>query len=88
MKKTLSFPFDFPRFTMIVGYYSLSFNTAQLHENPYISCFISAVVEIPAYISSWMALLYLPRRLSVILTLVFGAVPLYLIQLVPDGKIS
>ncbi|XP_005923136.1 solute carrier family 22 member 5 isoform X1 [Haplochromis burtoni] len=70
--------------TMIVGYYSLSFNTAQLHENPYISCFISAVVEIPAYISSWMALLYLPRRLSVILTLVFGAVPLYLIQLVPD----
>uniref|UniRef100_A0A3P9BLR1 Solute carrier family 22 member 5 n=1 Tax=Maylandia zebra TaxID=106582 RepID=A0A3P9BLR1_9CICH len=71
-------------FTMIVGYYSLSFNTAQLHENPYISCFISAVVEIPAYISSWMALLYLPRRLSVILTLVFGAVPLYLIQLVPD----
>uniref|UniRef100_A0A3P8PQQ3 Major facilitator superfamily (MFS) profile domain-containing protein n=1 Tax=Astatotilapia calliptera TaxID=8154 RepID=A0A3P8PQQ3_ASTCA len=84
MKKTLSFPFDFPRFTMIVGYYSLSFNTAQLHENPYISCFISAVVEIPAYISSWMALLYLPRRLSVILTLVFGAVPLYLIQLVPD----
>uniref|UniRef100_A0A3P9BLS1 Solute carrier family 22 member 5 n=1 Tax=Maylandia zebra TaxID=106582 RepID=A0A3P9BLS1_9CICH len=50
-------------FTMIVGYYSLSFNTAQLHENPYISCFISAVVEIPAYISSWMALLYLPRRL-------------------------
>uniref|UniRef100_A0A669EBL5 Major facilitator superfamily (MFS) profile domain-containing protein n=1 Tax=Oreochromis niloticus TaxID=8128 RepID=A0A669EBL5_ORENI len=84
MKKTLSFPFDFPRFTMIVGYYSLSFNTAQLHENPYISCFISAVVEIPAYISSWLALLYLPRRLSVILTLVFGAVPLYLIQLVPD----
>ncbi|XP_026037708.1 solute carrier family 22 member 5-like isoform X1 [Astatotilapia calliptera] len=74
----------FVLFTMIVGYYSLSFNTAQLHENPYISCFISAVVEIPAYISSWMALLYLPRRLSVILTLVFGAVPLYLIQLVPD----
>uniref|UniRef100_A0A668S9Y7 Major facilitator superfamily (MFS) profile domain-containing protein n=1 Tax=Oreochromis aureus TaxID=47969 RepID=A0A668S9Y7_OREAU len=72
------------QFTMIVGYYSLSFNTAQLHENPYISCFISAVVEIPAYISSWLALLYLPRRLSVILTLVFGAVPLYLIQLVPD----
>lgn len=78
----------FVLFTMIVGYYSLSFNTAQLHENPYISCFISAVVEIPAYISSWMALQYLPRRLSVILTLVFGAVPLYLIQLVPDGKIS
>ncbi|XP_063342912.1 organic cation/carnitine transporter 2-like [Pelmatolapia mariae] len=74
----------FVLFTMIVGYYSLSFNTAQLHENPYISCFISAVVEIPAYISSWLALLYLPRRLSVILTLLFGAVPLYLIQLVPD----
>ncbi|CAJ1063488.1 solute carrier family 22 member 4-like isoform X1 [Xyrichtys novacula] len=72
-------------FTMIIGYYGLSFNTPQLHANPYVSCFISAAVEVPAYISSWLALLYLPRRLSVISSLLLGAVPLYLIQLVPQN---
>uniref|UniRef100_A0A8C4DSU7 Major facilitator superfamily (MFS) profile domain-containing protein n=1 Tax=Dicentrarchus labrax TaxID=13489 RepID=A0A8C4DSU7_DICLA len=71
-------------FTLTTGYYSLSFNTSQLHADPYISCFISAAVEIPAYISSWLALRYLPRRLSVICTLLLGAVSLFLIQLVPQ----
>lgn len=73
-------------FTMITGYYTLSFNTSQLHANPYISCFISAAVEIPAYISSWLALLYFPRRLSVISSLLLGAVPLYLVQLIPQSQ--
>ncbi|KAM6983311.1 organic cation/carnitine transporter 2-like isoform 2-T2 [Tautogolabrus adspersus] len=72
-------------FTMTIGYYGLSFNTSQLHADPYISCFISAAVEIPAYISSWLALLYIPRRVSVISSLLLEAVPLYLIQLVPKS---
>ncbi|XP_047463096.1 solute carrier family 22 member 4-like isoform X1 [Mugil cephalus] len=72
-------------FAMTTGYYSLAFSTAQLHADPYLSCFFSALVEIPAYISSWLALRYFPRRLSVITTLIFGAIPLYLIQLVPEG---
>ncbi|XP_029956482.1 solute carrier family 22 member 4-like [Salarias fasciatus] len=71
-------------FTTSVGYYSLSFNTAQLHANPYLSCFISAVVEIPAYISSWLVLQYLPRRVSAISCLVFGAVPLFILLPVPE----
>ncbi|XP_034539086.1 solute carrier family 22 member 4-like isoform X2 [Notolabrus celidotus] len=75
----------FVSFTMTFGYYGLSFNTSRLHTNPYISCFFSAAVEVPAYISSWLALLYLPRRISVISTLLLGAVPLYFIQLVPPG---
>ncbi|XP_067464653.1 organic cation/carnitine transporter 2-like isoform X1 [Thunnus thynnus] len=75
----------FVSFTMITGYYCLSFNTSQLHADPYISCFISAAVEVPAYISSWLALRYFPRRLSVISTLLVAAVSLFLIQLVPQG---
>ncbi|XP_075342795.1 organic cation/carnitine transporter 2-like isoform X1 [Odontesthes bonariensis] len=71
-------------FTLTAGYYSLSYNTSQLHADPYISCFISAVVEVPAYFSSWIALRYLPRRLSVIAALILGAVPLFLIQLLPE----
>lgn len=78
--------FVLPRFTMCTGYLSLSYNTFQLHVDPYISCFLSAAVEIPAYISSWLALRYLPRRLSVTGTLLLGAVSLYLIQLVPQSK--
>ncbi|XP_013881631.1 solute carrier family 22 member 4-like [Austrofundulus limnaeus] len=71
-------------FTMTTGYFSLSFNAAQLHSDPYISCFISAVVEIPAYISSWIALRYFQRRLSVIGMLILGAVPLFFIPLMPE----
>ncbi|XP_060911093.1 organic cation/carnitine transporter 2-like isoform X1 [Labrus mixtus] len=72
-------------FTMTIGYYGLSFNTSQLHADPYISCFISAAVEVPAYISSWLALLYLPRRVSVISSFLLEAVPLYLILLMPKS---
>uniref|UniRef100_A0A3B4X5U1 Solute carrier family 22 member 5-like n=1 Tax=Seriola lalandi dorsalis TaxID=1841481 RepID=A0A3B4X5U1_SERLL len=72
-------------FTTTIGYYGLSFSTSQLHSDPYISCFISAAVEIPAYISSWLALRYFPRRLSIASTLLLGAVSLYLIQLLPQN---
>ncbi|KAM6907200.1 solute carrier family 22 member 4-like [Xenentodon cancila] len=75
-------------FTMTIGYYSLSFDTAQLHADPYLSCFISAVVELPAYISSWISLRCFPRRPSVICILIFGAVFLFLIQLVPEYLFS
>ncbi|XP_074466041.1 solute carrier family 22 member 4-like isoform X5 [Sebastes fasciatus] len=72
-------------FTLSIGYFGLSLNTSRLHANPYLSCFISAAVEVPAYISSWLALRYLPRRLSVICILLLGGVSLYLIQLVPES---
>ncbi|XP_008425113.1 solute carrier family 22 member 5-like isoform X1 [Poecilia reticulata] len=71
-------------FAMTTGYYSLSFNTAQLHADPYVSCFIAAVVEIPAYVSSWIALRFLPRRLSVSGTLILGSLPLFVLLLVPE----
>ncbi|KAL3042535.1 hypothetical protein OYC64_020463 [Pagothenia borchgrevinki] len=71
-------------FSLSIGYFGLSLNTSRLHANPYISCFLSAAVEVPAYICSWLALKYFPRRLSVIFTLLLGGVSLYLIQLVPE----
>ncbi|XP_054481193.1 solute carrier family 22 member 4-like [Anoplopoma fimbria] len=72
-------------FGSCTGYYSLSFNTSQLHADPYMSCFISAAVEVPAYISSWLALRYLPRRLSLCCMFLIEAVALFLIQLVPQS---
>ncbi|XP_049598756.1 solute carrier family 22 member 4 [Syngnathus scovelli] len=72
-------------FTMSAGYYGISFNTTQFHANAYVSCFISGAVELPAYVSSWLALRYVSRRMSVIGSLALAAVPLYFIQLVPEG---
>uniref|UniRef100_A0A3P8TU12 Major facilitator superfamily (MFS) profile domain-containing protein n=1 Tax=Amphiprion percula TaxID=161767 RepID=A0A3P8TU12_AMPPE len=72
-------------FTVSIGYFGLSLNTSRLHANPYLSCFIAAAVEVPSYISSWLALRYLPRRLSVICVLLLGGVSLYFVQLVPQG---
>ncbi|XP_047463095.1 solute carrier family 22 member 5-like [Mugil cephalus] len=70
-------------FNLSTGYFGLSLNTSRLHADPYISCFLSAAVEVPAYISSWLALRYVPRRLSFICITLFGGVSLYFIQLVP-----
>ncbi|XP_026226006.1 solute carrier family 22 member 5-like isoform X1 [Anabas testudineus] len=67
------------------GYYGLSLNTSRLHANAYISSFISAAVEVPAYITSWVALRFVPRRVSVISILLLGGVSLYFIQLVPQS---
>ncbi|XP_077596650.1 solute carrier family 22 member 4-like [Stigmatopora nigra] len=75
----------FVAFTMAAGYYGISYNATQFHANAYISCFISAAVELPAYVSSWLALRHITRRLSVIVTMVLVAVPLYFIQLVPES---
>uniref|UniRef100_A0A8C2ZUP0 Major facilitator superfamily (MFS) profile domain-containing protein n=1 Tax=Cyclopterus lumpus TaxID=8103 RepID=A0A8C2ZUP0_CYCLU len=72
-------------FTLSLGYYGLSLNTSQLHANPYISCFLSAAVEVPANISVWLALRYFPRRLSVISILLVGGLSLYFLQLVPES---
>ncbi|KAK5858887.1 hypothetical protein PBY51_002997 [Eleginops maclovinus] len=63
--RTTTLVFCFVFFTSSTGYYGLSLNTAQLHADPFISCFISAAVEVPAYISSWLILRYFPAdRLS------------------------
>ncbi|XP_068187528.1 organic cation/carnitine transporter 2-like [Antennarius striatus] len=72
-------------FSIRIGYYGLSLNTSQLHADPYISSFLSAVVEIPAYVCMWLALKYMTRRVTVICILVTGSLSLFFIQLVPQS---
>ncbi|XP_029704042.1 solute carrier family 22 member 5-like [Takifugu rubripes] len=71
-------------FTLRFGYYGLTLNTSQLHANPYISCFMSAAIEIPAYVFAWLALQYCRRRPVTILVFFTGSLALFLIQLVPE----
>ncbi|XP_068600496.1 solute carrier family 22 member 4-like [Brachionichthys hirsutus] len=72
-------------FSLTAGYYGLSLNTSDMHADPYLSSFISAAVEVPAYVCSWLLLKSLPRRLSTICILVSGALLLYFIQVVSQN---
>uniref|UniRef100_A0A672YEL9 Major facilitator superfamily (MFS) profile domain-containing protein n=1 Tax=Sphaeramia orbicularis TaxID=375764 RepID=A0A672YEL9_9TELE len=77
-----------PRLVNTIGYIALSYNTSQLHEDPFISCFLSALVELPAYVSMWLALRYLPRQACVIGCLLLAAASLYLVPLMPQSNVS
>ncbi|XP_074865883.1 solute carrier family 22 member 4 [Carettochelys insculpta] len=66
-----------------VGYFGLSLSTPNLHGNAYVNCFLSAVVEVPAYIFAWLLLRTLPRRYSISGTLFLGGGVVLFIQLVP-----
>ncbi|NXM40248.1 S22A5 protein, partial [Gymnorhina tibicen] len=67
-----------------VGYFGLSLDTPNLHGNVYVNCFLSAVIEVPAYIISWLLLRNLPRRYSMAAALFLGGCVLLFIQLVPS----
>ncbi|XP_012934512.2 solute carrier family 22 member 4 isoform X2 [Heterocephalus glaber] len=66
-----------------VGYFALSLNVPNLHGDIYLNCFLSALIEVPAYIMAWLLLRKLPRRYIIAGVLCFGGGVLLLIQLVP-----
>ncbi|XP_029303920.1 solute carrier family 22 member 5-like [Cottoperca gobio] len=73
--------------TVTIGYFALSLNTANLHGNAYFNCFLSAMVEIPAYALSWVMFRWCSRRLSLFSTLFMGGLFLLFIQLIPANMI-
>ncbi|XP_067422686.1 solute carrier family 22 member 4 [Emydura macquarii macquarii] len=68
-----------------VGYFGLSLNTPNLHGNAYVNCFLSAVIEVPAYVIAWLLLRTVPRRYSISGTLFLGGGVILFIQLVPTN---
>lgn len=76
---------DLHRNTVTIAYFALSLNTANLHGNAYFNCFLSAVVEMPAYTLSWVMFRWCSRRLSLSSALFMGGIFLLLIQLIPAG---
>lgn len=74
------------RFTLSTSYYGLSLNTSQMHPNPFISSFLSAAVEIPAYILISVALRFLRRKVCLLTILILAGASLLLIQLMPEGR--
>ncbi|KAL0607763.1 Solute carrier family 22 member 4 [Plecturocebus cupreus] len=66
-----------------VGYFALSLDAPNLHGDPYLNCFLSALIEVPAYIIAWLLLRTLPRRYIIAAVLFWGGGVLLFIQLVP-----
>ncbi|KAK7925123.1 hypothetical protein WMY93_007433 [Mugilogobius chulae] len=73
------------RFTQSLAYYGLSLNTSKLSADPFVACFISAAVEVPAYISAWIALKLWPRRPTLFSFMLLGGLSLLTIQAVPQS---
>ncbi|KAM9348842.1 organic cation/carnitine transporter 2-like [Symphorus nematophorus] len=73
--------------SLTIAYFALSLNTSNLHGDAYFNCFLSALVEIPAYILSWITFRWCSRRLSLFSTLFLGGVFLLFIQLIPADLI-
>ncbi|KAM4870155.1 organic cation/carnitine transporter 2 isoform X2 [Urocitellus parryii] len=69
--------------TIAVGYFGLSLDTPNLHGDIYVNCFLSAVVEVPAYVLAWLLLQHVPRRYSMASALFLGGSVLLFVQLVP-----
>ncbi|XP_059208235.1 organic cation/carnitine transporter 2-like [Centropristis striata] len=74
--------------TLTIAYFALSLNTANLYGSAYFNCFLSAVVEIPAYTLSWVMFRWCSRRLTLFSTLFMGGLFLLFVQLIPANLIS
>lgn len=66
-----------------LSYYALILNTSNLHGDPYVNCFLSAVTEVPAYIIALIMLKFLARRICQSTTLLVGGVMILCVHLIP-----
>lgn len=71
--------------TITITYLGVSLNTGNLHGDAFLNCFLSALVEIPAYVLSWIFFRRCSRRVTVFSTLCMAGVFLLFIQLIPAG---
>ncbi|XP_046899211.1 solute carrier family 22 member 4-like [Hypomesus transpacificus] len=67
-----------------LGYNALILNTSNLHGNAYLNCFLSAVVEVPAYCIALLLLKYCPRHFCQSSTLFLGGAVILCIHLIPS----
>ncbi|KAM9348843.1 organic cation/carnitine transporter 2-like [Symphorus nematophorus] len=68
-----------------ISYYALILNTSNLHGNPFLNCFLSAVTEVPAYIIALLLLQYCSRHFCQSSTLFLGGVMILCVHLIPIG---
>lgn len=77
---------DVCRIVITISYYGLILNTSNLHGDPYLNSFLSAVTEVPAYLIALLSLQYLSRRFCQASTLFIGGVMILCVHLIPIGN--
>ncbi|XP_028992593.1 organic cation/carnitine transporter 2-like [Betta splendens] len=71
-------------FSLSLSTIGLSFNMSNLYGSPHLNYFLATVVEIPAYITSWLLASRFSRRLSFMGFTLLGALALHLILVTPS----
>ncbi|XP_071316653.1 solute carrier family 22 member 4-like [Trachinotus anak] len=66
-----------------ISYYALILNTSNLHGDPYLNCFLSAVTEVPAYIIALLLLQRCSRHFCQSSSLFLGGVMILCVHLIP-----
>uniref|UniRef100_A0A3B4ZK55 Solute carrier family 22 member 5-like n=1 Tax=Stegastes partitus TaxID=144197 RepID=A0A3B4ZK55_9TELE len=66
-------------------FYGLSLNTSNLNGNIYLNCFLSAAIDLVAYVATWFLVKRAPRPVLLFSTLMFCGIMLLVIKLVPEG---
>uniref|UniRef100_A0A3Q0SAY4 Solute carrier family 22 member 4 n=1 Tax=Amphilophus citrinellus TaxID=61819 RepID=A0A3Q0SAY4_AMPCI len=66
-----------------ISYFALVLNTSNLNGDPYINSFLSAVVEVPAYIIALILLKFCSRHFCQSSTLFLGGVMILCVHLIP-----
>ncbi|CAN9501814.1 unnamed protein product [Ophioblennius macclurei] len=72
-------------FIITISYYALVLNTSNLHGDPYLNCFLSAAIEVPAYLIALALLQYCSRHICQSSTLLLGGVMILCVNLIPIG---
>ncbi|XP_068185755.1 organic cation/carnitine transporter 2-like isoform X2 [Antennarius striatus] len=73
-------------FCVNASYFGLSFNMSSLNGNPFLNYCLLTIIELPAYFAGWLTARCLPRRLSLIVFNLLGALALLLIQITLHSK--
>ncbi|CAG5871677.1 solute carrier family 22 member 4-like [Menidia menidia] len=68
-----------------ISYYALILNTSNLHGDPFLNCFLSAVTEVPAYLIALLLLKFCSRHFCQSSTLFLGGVMILCVRLIPIG---
>ncbi|TDH05084.1 hypothetical protein EPR50_G00139990 [Perca flavescens] len=66
-----------------IGYFALVLNTSNLNGDPYMNCFLSAVVEVPAYMIALLLLRYCSRHFCQSSSLFLGGIMILCVHLIP-----
>lgn len=73
------------RFTTTISYFGLCLNTPNMNGDPYLNCLFSALIELAAYVLTWLLIKVVPRRALITGPLLSGGLVLLLIPVVPPG---